>query len=47
VLSKKGEILELFENTPELSRLSRNRSIGYIEDYFAILEDEGKLKKLV
>ena len=47
VLSKKGVILELFENTPELSRLSRNRSIGYIEDYFAILEDDGKLKKLV
>ncbi len=47
MLAKKAEILALFEGTPELSRLSRNRSIGYIRDYFAILEDEAKLKRQV
>jgi hypothetical protein len=47
VLSKKDEILALFTDTPELSRLSRNRSIGYIENYFAILENEVKLRKQV
>ncbi len=39
VLAKKGEILELFENQKELSRLSRNRNISYIKKFYAILED--------
>ena len=47
MLSKKDEILALYENMPELSRLSRNRTVGYIKNYFAILEDEAKLKKQV
>lgn len=44
VLSKKEEIIGLIESMPDLSRLSRNRSIGYVKNYFAILEDEAKLK---
>jgi len=47
MLSKKGEILALFEEMPELSRLSRNRAVGYVENFFAILEDEAKLQKQV
>jgi hypothetical protein len=44
ILSKKAEIFALYESMPELSRLSRNRTIGYLKNYFAILEDEAKLK---
>ncbi len=47
MLSKKDEILALFETTPELSRLSRNRSVAYVKKYFAILEDDAKLKTQV
>ena len=47
VLSKKAEILALYEDMPELSRLSRNRTLGYVKSYFAILEDEAKLQKQV
>ena len=44
MLSKKQEILSLYETTPELSRLSRNRTVAYAKKFFAILEDEEKLK---
>lgn len=47
VLSKKAEIIELFESSTELSRLSRNRTLGYVKKYFAILEDEAKLESQV
>ena len=47
VLSKKAEILELFESTEELSRLSRNRSLAYLKKYFAILENEAELQEQV
>jgi len=46
-LSKKEEILELYANTPELSRMSRNRTFSYVKGFFAILEDEVKLQKQV
>ena len=44
MLSKKDEILALYETLPELSRLSRNRSVAYVKKFFAILEDEDKLR---
>ena len=44
MLSKKHEILALYETMPELSRLSRNRTLAYVKKFFAILEDEKKLK---
>lgn len=47
ILSKKGEIIALYDGLPELSRLSRNRTLAYIKNYFAILEDEAKLKRQV
>ena len=47
LLAKKEEILGLYETLPELSRLSRNRSVAYVKKYFAILEDEDKLRTQV
>ena len=47
ILSKKAQIIELYESMPELSRLSRNRTLGYVTKYFAILEDEAKFKTQV
>ena len=47
ILSKKKEILDLYANTSELSRMTRNRTLNYVKSYFAILEDEAKLKKQV
>lgn len=47
VLSKKEEILDLFRNQPELSRLSRNRNIRYVMEFFAILEDERMFRELI
>lgn len=47
VLSKKAEILALYEDLPELSRLSRHRSLSFLKSYFSILEDEAKLQKQV
>lgn len=46
-LSKKDEIVALYETMPELSRLSRNRTVNYVKQFFAILEDEDKLKAQV
>lgn len=40
VLAKKDEILALYETHPELSRLSRSRTVSYVKRFFAILEDE-------
>ncbi len=44
MLSKKEEIIALYEGMPELSRLSRNRTVAYVKKFFAILEDEDKLR---
>ena len=46
-LEKKEEIFALFENTPELSRISRNRNVPYIKKFYAILEDPGLFQELI
>ena len=38
-LEKKEEIFDLFDSTPELTRISRNRNVNYIKKFYAILED--------
>ena len=40
MLSKKDEIMALFETQEDLSRLTRSRSIGYVRKFFEILEDD-------
>jgi hypothetical protein len=47
MLSKKSEILDLYLNNPELSRLSRNRNVTYIKEFFALLEDKVLFKEQV
>ncbi len=47
MLSKKDEIIALYELNKDLSRLTRNRSVGYVKKFFAILEDEVSLKEQV
>ena len=47
LLSKKQEVIDLFRNQRELSRLSRTRNINYIRKFYAILEDENALKEQV
>lgn len=47
MLEKKDEILALFESQPELSRLSRNRNVTYIKQYYAMLEDEALFRELI
>ena len=47
MLSKKEAILELIKNLPELSRLSRNRNIRYVREFFEILENESSLKEQI
>lgn len=47
ILSKKAEIMSLYENTKELSRLARTQSVRYVRNFFSILEDEAKQKELV
>jgi hypothetical protein len=47
ILSKKAEIMSLYENTKELSRLARTQSVRYVRNFFSILEDEVKQKELV
>ncbi len=44
MLSKKEEIIALYEELPELSRLSRNRTLAYVKKFFDILEDEDKFR---
>ena len=39
--------MRCIKDMPELSRLSRNRTLGFIKKYFAILEDKAKLKTQV
>lgn len=46
-LDKKRDILALFDSTPELSRISRNRNVTYIKKFYAILEDPALYKELV
>ena len=47
ILSKRDEILAMFDGIEDLSRLSRNRTSGYLKKYFELLEDEDKLKSKV
>jgi hypothetical protein len=47
MLSKKAEILALFTELKELSRLSRNRNLSYVKKFFAILENEALFEELV
>jgi len=47
MLSKKDEIIALFEMNKDLSRLTRNRSVAYVNNFFAILEDEASFKEEV
>ena len=47
VLEKKQEILALYQEQPELSRISRNRNLSYIKKFYAILEDEVAFKNQV
>jgi len=47
MLSKKSEIIALYQEHPELSRLTRNRNVTYIKKYFAMLEDEVSFKENV
>jgi hypothetical protein len=44
MLSKKEEIIALYAQHPELSRLSRNRNVTYIKKYFAMLENEASFQ---
>ena len=43
---KKEEILGLFD-LPELSRVSRNRNLTYIKNFYAILEDDALFKEQI
>jgi len=47
MLSKKSEIIALYQERPELSRLTRNRNVTYIKKFFAMLEDEASFKENV
>jgi len=47
ILSKRGEIMALFTETEELSRLSRKRTSNYMEKYFELLEDEEELAEQI
>ena len=47
ILSKREEIMALFDETEELSRLSRARTGSYMRNYFDLLVDEKKLEQQV
>lgn len=47
ILSKKKEIIALYEKAPELSRLTRSRTVSYVRKFFAILEDKADFKEQV
>ena len=47
VLSKKADVLALFETQTDLSRLTRNRTVSYVKKFFSILEDEVLFKQEV
>lgn len=43
--SKREEILALFTETPELSRLSRNRNLAYVKRFYALLDDPHEVEE--
>jgi hypothetical protein len=43
--SKKGEILKFYQEFPYFNKSSRRESVGYLEEFFEIIEDPKKLKK--
>jgi hypothetical protein len=47
ILSKREEIMALFHETEELSRLSLNRTRDYLGKYFDLLEDRDKTDKVI
>ncbi|MGB5690878.1 MAG: hypothetical protein WBM45_16520 [Woeseiaceae bacterium] len=47
MLSKKADVLALFETQADLSRLTRNRTLSYVKKFFAILEDKAMFKQEV
>lgn len=47
ILSKREEIMALFDGTEELSRLSRTRTSSYMTKYFDLLEDEKQFSKKI
>ena len=47
MLSKKADVLALFETQADLSRLTRNRTLSYVKEFFAILEDKAMFKQEV
>lgn len=44
---KKPEILDLFRNDPHLDKHNRNKAIGYIEDFYNIINDPKSFKKQI
>ena len=46
-LDKKEELLALFDETPELSRISRNRNVPYIRKFYAVLENPKLFKEQI
>ncbi len=47
ILSKKDEIVSLYAKQPDLSRVTRKRTVRYIREFFAILEDRKQFKEQV
>ncbi|MDX1498278.1 MAG: hypothetical protein R3176_00170 [Woeseiaceae bacterium] len=47
IRARRGEILALFENSAELDDRSRTKSIGYIEDFYAILDNPARFAREV
>ena len=45
VQSKREEIIGLFTNSKELEPKTKKKTLKFIEDYFEILDDPGKVKK--
>lgn len=44
---KKTEIIALFKNTPFLENYSRKSGIKYIEDFYEIIENKGRTKRMM
>jgi hypothetical protein len=44
MLSRKAEVIELFETQKDLSRMTRKKSLNYVKQFFSILEDETLFK---
>ena len=47
MLSKKDEIIALYETQEDLSRLTRKQSVAYVKKFFDILEDGAKLQEQI